>query len=177
MPVTVLQGFGISLERLTRDDLELVRRWRNDPEIRRYMFFREPITLEMQEAWFETIDNPYNHYKLIVCGGEKIGLSHIKNCDYERKCGEGGIFIWEPAYRNSIFAYRVSIVGTDWGFYTLGLETITGRVRKDNRRAIRFNLGLGHVFDPEVPGSEALTCRLTRKAYEAKRPFLLAAVR
>lgn len=171
-----IQGFGISLERLSRADLELVRRWRNDPEISRYMFFREHITREMQEAWFETIDNPYNHYFLIVCGGERIGLSHVKNCDYERKCGEGGIFIWAPAHRNSICAYRVVIVGTDWCFDTLGLETITGRVRKDNRRAIRFNLGLGSVFDPEVSGSEVLTCRLTRKAYEAKRPFLVAAV-
>ena len=47
-----LEKYGICLEKLTHDKIELVRRWRNHPKIRRYMEFREEITPEMQEKWF-----------------------------------------------------------------------------------------------------------------------------
>jgi RimJ/RimL family protein N-acetyltransferase len=168
-----LSGFGIELRRLREKDLELVRRWRNDPEIRQYMRFRKEITAEEHRRWFESIDNEQNHYSLVLWRGSPIGLSHVKDCDYTRKTGEGGLYLSAREFRDSTFALRVAIVGTDWCFDELGLETITGTVLKDNRRAIRFNQSLGHVFEPEQPGVDALRCRLSREAYARMRPGLV----
>jgi RimJ/RimL family protein N-acetyltransferase len=172
-----LSGFGISLVRLSLDDIEMVRLWRNDEEIRQFMVFRDYISPEQQKRWYESVENPLNHYSLIVYQGEKVGLTHVKNVDLRSRSAEGGMFIYRKDLRNSVFGYRAAIVGSDWCFYELGLTVITGTVLKENRRAIRFNLGLGHTFDPEVPGSAVLTCRLTREAYERVRPGLIAAIK
>ena len=171
-----LHGFGITLVRLSPGDLETVRNWRNDPRVKDYMIFRDFISEDDQKKWFLTIENARNHYSLIVHAGRRIGLTHVKNIDEAARSGEGGMFIYPEEYRNSVFAYRAAIVGTDWCFYDWGLREITGRVLLTNRRAIRFNLGLGHVFDPPTPGRDVLTCRLTRDAYEKVRPGLVAAV-
>jgi UDP-4-amino-4,6-dideoxy-N-acetyl-beta-L-altrosamine N-acetyltransferase len=158
-------------------DLELVRCWRNDPKVANYMIFRDHITVTDQEKWFASIQNPQNLYTVIVYDGERIGLSHVKNIDDQQRTGEGGIFIFPEKYRNSLVSYRVSVVGTDWCFHSRGLEVVTGKVLGANQRAIRFNRGLGHVFDPPVPGSNVVTCRLTREAYERVRPGLIAAIK
>lgn len=171
-----LSGFGISLVRLSLEDIEMVRGWRNDDELRQYMVFRDYISPEQQRKWFESVDNPLNHYSLIVYKGEKVGLTHVKNVDLRSQSAEGGMFITRKDLRNSVFGYRAAIVGSDWCFYELRLKVITGTVLKENRRAIRFNVGLGHVFDPEVPGSDVLTCRLTREAYERARTGLIEAI-
>ena len=46
------EKYGVKLERLTADKIELVRNWRNDPKISQYMEFRDHITAEMQKKWF-----------------------------------------------------------------------------------------------------------------------------
>ncbi len=174
--MTDLHGFGITLVRLSLEDIELVRSWRNDPRVAEYMVFRDHISEEDQKKWFRTTENPRNHYALIIHEGRKIGLTHVKNIDEERRSGEGGMFIVPEEYRNSVFSYRAAVVGTDWCFYEWGLREITGKVLQSNRRAIRFNLGLGHVFDPPEPGSAVVTSRLTVEAYERVRPGLIAAI-
>ncbi|MDZ7743378.1 MAG: hypothetical protein U5Q03_16975 [Bacteroidota bacterium] len=41
--------YGISLNRLKEDDIELVRKWRNSRKINQFMEYREEITPEMQK--------------------------------------------------------------------------------------------------------------------------------
>ncbi len=43
------EGYGISLESLTAETAEWVRRWRNHPRIRQQMEYREIISPRMQE--------------------------------------------------------------------------------------------------------------------------------
>jgi len=48
-----LHNYGLTLSRLTRNEIEFVRQKRNSEEVRRYMEFREEITPEMQQQWFD----------------------------------------------------------------------------------------------------------------------------
>ena len=56
----IITGYGIVLRRLTLEDIEQVRHWRNDPEINRWMIYQDRITSKQQREWFETINNPFN---------------------------------------------------------------------------------------------------------------------
>jgi hypothetical protein len=49
--------FGITIGRLRRDEIEILRQRRNDPAIAQFMIFRDEITQEQQEAWFASIDS------------------------------------------------------------------------------------------------------------------------
>ena len=90
-----LTGYGVTLRRLTHDKIEKLRQWRNDPKIQQYMNYREYITSEMQERWFQTINNDNNLYFIIEYEGKEVGIINIKDIDYENKRGERGIFIYD----------------------------------------------------------------------------------
>src|SRR5688572_7109037 len=47
--------YGIKFHELRHEHLEELRRWRNHPEIQRFMVFQDEITPEMQKSWFESL--------------------------------------------------------------------------------------------------------------------------
>ena len=68
----IIQKGDIRFIRLKEEDIELVREWRNSPEITQYMEFRDFISEDMQQDWFESIDTIYNLYFIIEYKGEKV---------------------------------------------------------------------------------------------------------
>lgn len=165
-PLPPWTRYGVTLTRLAPGDLELLRRHRNSPEIQRYMVYREHIDEAAQRRWFASIDNRHNFYSVIWVDGEAVGVSHTKNVDYETMSGEGGMMIWSAAHQNGMVPFRAALAGSDWMFDALGMRCIWGRVLKTNTRALRYNRGLGYVFDPEDPASETVIGRLTPESYD-----------
>jgi UDP-4-amino-4,6-dideoxy-N-acetyl-beta-L-altrosamine N-acetyltransferase len=137
------EKYGIKLIQLTTEKIELVRNWRNDPKINQFMDFKDFITEEMQLNWFNKINNKYNFYFIIEVDGLEVGLVNIKDINYENHTGETGIFIYEDAYLNTDLSFRAILCANDFYFETLKMEILTGRVLKNNKRAIRFNKALG----------------------------------
>lgn len=144
-----ISGYGITLRRLTHDKIELVRRWRNDPKIQQFMEYREEITPEMQEKWFQRIDNDNNLYFLIVIDNKEVGLINIRDIDYKTKQGEPGIFIWDDEYLNSTVSFQASLCLGDVCFENLGLKKLVIHVLKDNKRAIQYNKFLGYKLSSD----------------------------
>ncbi len=66
-----LTKYGITLNRLREDDIELLRQWRNSPQINQFMEYRGNITPEMQRDWFRSVDNFDNFYFIIEYQGEE----------------------------------------------------------------------------------------------------------
>ena len=85
-----IEQYGIILKRLEFEDIELVRRWRNHPKIRKRMSFKKHISKEMQKAWFDSINNKYNYYFLIEYQGRYIGVIDNKKINEEDFTAEGG---------------------------------------------------------------------------------------
>ncbi len=165
MIVDRIEGYGVVLKRLTEDKIELVRNWRNDPKIQQYMFFRDYITPEMQQAWFAKIDNEYNHYFIIEYKGEEIGLVNFKDVDYENGIAESGTFIYEDKYLNSTLSYCVTFLQFDFGFNQLGLKQILATTRVDNERVHRFNDSLGFVIDKNRSNEDVIAYILNKEDY------------
>lgn len=138
-----LNGYGISMYRLTKDKIEILRQWRNDPKIRQYMIYQEYITPEMQESWFESVNNDNNLYFIIEDNGHDVGMINVKDIDYSTGIGEGGVFIYEDRLLNTDFAYRAHILLFDYIFNEIGLKGIYSKILLSNERAIRFATFLG----------------------------------
>lgn len=154
-----ISKYGVTLKRLTPDKIELVRNWRNDPKISQYMEFKDYITPEMQEKWFSKIDNECNYYFIIVYQGKEVGLTNVKDINYDKMEGEGGIFIYADEFLNSDVAYRATMCQLDYFFETLNFNQIVGRVLRNNKRAIRYNNSLG---GEPLPNQEHLENQLWR---------------
>lgn len=142
----VIEKYGVKLIRLTEDKLELVRQWRNDPKISQFMLFRDHITPEMQQNWFEKINNDNNYYFIIEYKEKEIGLVNIKDIDYSKGEGEAGLFIYDDSF---FISFHISLCLNDFFFENLSGTQIRAFVLDENKRAIRFNKTLGYEYSAD----------------------------
>lgn len=153
--------------KIQKDDLELLRHWRNSPRINQFMEFREYITPEMQQEWFESVNNDKNLYLIIEHDYKKIGLLNAKDISWEEATIEGGIFFWEEEVYNSPIPAFVSILFAELMIRILRL-TIYAHILKTNDRAIRYNLQLGFELCPGQENVENQLYILTPENYLKK---------
>lgn len=167
-----LTGYGVTLRRLTHDKIEMLRQWRNDPKIQQFMIYREYITPEMQEKWFEKINNDNNFYFIIVYEGREVGMINIKDVDYEKKTGEPGMFLYDDNLWNSDVGMRASLCHSDFVWNTLGLETMYIHVVASNTRALQYNLLFGYEVVPGYENEENQMLTITREKAMQPNPRL-----
>lgn len=139
-----LEKYGICLRQIGSDDLEMVRQWRNSPEVANYMAYREYITPEMQQKWFEGVCERGDLYFVIHVEGKDIGLINLKDIDFSKSESESGIFIADTSFQNTYITYCASLCLGDFASDILRLKWGKIHVLDDNKRAIRYNLSLGY---------------------------------
>ncbi len=140
-----LRRYGVTLKRLTRNDLELLRTWRNSEQVNKHMEFREHITKEMQEKWFVSIDNPNNNYYIIIYKNEKIGLINEKGYNrFADNTTESGIFIADKKNKNSFVPILASLTLLEISFFFLGGKQSYIKILKSNSTSIKYNKQLGY---------------------------------
>ncbi len=161
-----LKQFDVELRRLQLEDIELVRKWRNEAHVAQQMIYREYITTEMQLKWFDSINNQYNYYFLILFKGNKVGLINAKDYDLERGFGEGGIFIGDKAYEDSFAAVFASLCLLNFVFYLLPhISKSRIRVLKTNVRAIQYNKLMGYEEISGAKNTHDQLFELSRERY------------
>jgi UDP-4-amino-4,6-dideoxy-N-acetyl-beta-L-altrosamine N-acetyltransferase len=158
-----LQQYDLTFSRLTVNDIELVRNWRNSELINQWMIYRDTITAGQQLEWFNKLDNDTNYYFVVMHKHTSIGLMNIKDIDLQKKSGEPGGFVVEQQYLGTIIPALCLLMLFDFAFFTLGLDELRGKVLQANTSSMKCNLELGGV----VSTTENGVCRIlhTRDAY------------
>lgn len=165
----VIQKYGVTLRRLTHDKIEMVRRWRNDPKIQQYMEYREEITPEMQEKWFERINNSKrDFYFVIEFDNKEIGLINIRDVNFEKGEGEPGIFIWDDDYLETDAPMRASFCMGYFIWEVLKLKRQIIHILRSNKRAIKYNLSFGFILGEGQENVENQEYSLSKDRYLEK---------
>jgi len=170
-----LQQYGISLNRLREEDIEMVRQWRNSQNIRNNMVFREYISPEQQKEWFRIIDNYDNFYYIIEYQGEKIGLIDNKNTNWATGSTDSGLFIYNEKYINTFVPVAASFILINVGFYILNGKDALIKILNKNKKAIEYNESLGfyQVESPEgKDDGQVCWYRLSPESFEKKTKHL-----
>jgi len=128
----------------------MVRNWRNHPDVQKFMHYKEYITPEMQQSWFERISERGDLYFIINYESKDIGLANVKNIDEGKREGEGGIFIAESGFLNSHVPFRASLCLNDFVFGPLNFRRSYAHILDDNKRAIRYNKAIGYKPTDEI---------------------------
>ena len=172
-----IKKYGVTLSRLKKNDIELVRVERNSVAIKVWMHFRDVITPEMQTAWFESINNIYNSYFLIAYENQKVGLIHTKNQDFTQRTCEGGIFVWDQKLWGTGLSVLCSVMMTDFAFYIMRFRTIYAKVLRNNRAAQRYNRSLGYVPTRDIVSDEEIVwLELNEPAYAQRMERIRSAI-
>jgi RimJ/RimL family protein N-acetyltransferase len=138
-----LNGYGVELEPLSEETVDLVRIWRNTPYVLQQMEYQEIITPEMQLVWFRSIDDGRFEYFIVKNNGKPFGLIHLADIDKENRTADAGLFIGEQNFAGTGLVLGASILLLEHAFYELGLKTVTAKVREGNIQAEKYNSLLG----------------------------------
>lgn len=162
----VFKQYGIELRRIKYEDIELIRYWRNHPNIRKYMGYQKKITKKQQKEWFQKIDNKFNYYFLIVMNETPFGVINTKDVNLTDRYAEGGIFIWEEKYINSPYPVMASLILLDFIFNEIEFAELSFvRVLESNIKAQNYNKQLGYVKLPNQESVENQWYVLSKEKY------------
>jgi len=164
----LLQYFGLTLKEVEKKDLELIRTWRNDPKISQFMVFRENISPDMQREWFKKIQGAEYLYFLILHKLKPIGLTELKDINFVDRIAQGGIFIYDNEYLNSLAPFVAVFLRNNYAFQSLGLDELYCYVLETNKRAIRFNKFLGYEPVSEILADGRRRYSLQRDTFERR---------
>jgi RimJ/RimL family protein N-acetyltransferase len=170
-----LTKYGITLNRLRAEDIELVRQWRNSPLINQFMEYRENITPEMQRDWFKSVDNFENFYFIIEYQGEKIGLINSSQIDWDTVSSEGGIFLWDEKYYETFVPVWASLCLLETTYFMLGAGKSVIKTLNDNERAKKLNIHLGYELQPGQEDVYNQIYVLTPESFSRHAPRLIKA--
>jgi RimJ/RimL family protein N-acetyltransferase len=143
-------GYQVTLRDITRDDLEMIRSWRNDRATRQFMLSQETISPEQQQAWFNGLqtDQCQQHW-LILYRDKPIGVAYIKTLEVGERLDlptrvEPGLYIADLDYRGNILAFAPTLLVNDYCFDKLGVRELQATVKASNSAALRYNEKLGY---------------------------------
>lgn len=139
MEITFL---NYKLVKIQSKDIELLRNWRNN-EVQHFMIYKEYITEEMQQKWFESIDNYNNFFFIIYKDDKAIGLIDIKNIDWKLLTADTGIYIAIQKYRESEAPIASVVMSAVFMKNILQINTVYGKSLSNNKSAIAYNLSIG----------------------------------
>lgn len=157
----ILRKYGIELRSMTLKDLDQVRTWRNDPVVRKHMFFQEFITEEEHLKWFESLEKS-DQYFVVYSKDVAIAVINVKEIDFEDRTGEAGVFAgkeFQQSYELMLSIYCLM----DAFFDDFNFSRLTATLRTDNENAITFNKALGYQILNET--SDKVTMSISSKAY------------
>jgi RimJ/RimL family protein N-acetyltransferase len=149
-PRDEIQAFGIRLGRLQQGQIELVRQWRNHPEVARYMLSQEPISAAQQQAWFDRIQAANDRrYYLIHWQDQPSGFASVTSTDgvplTQAEDLEAAIyFAPDSPLRGNLLAFAPALALNDACFAQLPAQRLLARVKPDNQAALRFNQAMGY---------------------------------
>jgi RimJ/RimL family protein N-acetyltransferase len=167
-----IEAFGVILKRLHAVDLEMVRRWRNDPKIRTSMFFQEEITSESQQRWFLQVNNPLHYYFVIYHEQQPLGLIHLSDINKSNLTAYAGLFVYEDRYLHTDIPSRASLAMLHVFLSGRGMKTIYAKVRGENQIAHRYNTMLGFEKHQVIENGNGVEYMLQAPVFEMRTTAL-----
>ena len=139
----------IVLDTITKSDLEQLRCWRNDPELRRYFREYREISETMQERWYEKIslgdDKSEVHFAIRERVSQRgvtvfetspqmmlVGHCCLTKIDFRNRHAEFGIYIGPKERRGQGLGTDALCALVDYGFDELNLNKIWCEVYSNN---------------------------------------------
>lgn len=140
---TLIYGDKIFLRPMEEKDAPFIVKWRNDPDIKKWMFSQEELTIESHLLWFKNKNN-HNRIDYIICDrkNEKpIGTVNFSNI--ENKTAEAGKILGNKDYWGRGIATEALLLWLNFGFNEIGLNLIHTRTMQDNFSSIKVNEKIG----------------------------------
>ena len=140
----VLRGDRVLLRPMREEDAELIVRWRNDPEIRKWLFSTDPFTIESHLEWFR--QPKADRLDFVICLRESeypIGTVNYTNIDFQNAKAEAGKMLGDQTQWGKGLAKESFRLWLAFGFEHLCLTHIYALTLSTNSTNIKLNEKIG----------------------------------
>jgi diamine N-acetyltransferase len=147
-----IRGEKVYLRPPERDDVPLFVAWFSDADVLRHLMMRAPMSVAMEEAWFERMltAEGKTDYHFVICllaDGRPIGTVGLNDIHQRSGHAEFGIAIGEKEEWGKGYGTDALNAICDFGFGELRLERIELHVYAENERGRRAYLKAGFVHE------------------------------
>jgi UDP-4-amino-4,6-dideoxy-N-acetyl-beta-L-altrosamine N-acetyltransferase len=130
----------IELLDIQEEDLERIRKWRNSPEVARYMYTDEEITSEQQIVWFQKIKNDQTcKHWIVQYNGNKVGVAHLNAISALHNSCYWSFHIGDESHRGSGLGLKVEYHVLNYAFNECKLNKVNCEVFVFNDGVIRMH--------------------------------------
>lgn len=146
---------------LNKEQLKMILRWRNDPQIKKWMFTQEDIKLEDHLKFVSLLkSNKAKQYFLVQHKKQYIGVIDF--------CEITPISVVMGVYKNpELFNVGKQLLQTilEYAFDTLGVKTIYSEVFEENKKALElyYSFGFKSIGSKIINSKKVITMELTHE--------------
>jgi RimJ/RimL family protein N-acetyltransferase len=146
LPVIFRQSKRVILRPVMREDVPLILRWINDPEVTQYLTVHMPMMEADEDVWFEGLhrEKPHIITLAVVVDGAAIGTMSIHGISMVDRIGTTGALIGEKEYWGKGYGSEAKMLLLDYAFNTLNLRKVCSVVLAFNERSYRYSLKCGY---------------------------------
>ena len=165
----------------TPADKGTLLRWRNSPEVARYMYTDHVISEEEHERWFaRAMSDPAKRYWIVSVDEQDVGLANISDLDRRQGTCSWAFYIAEPLARGRGTGAAVEFLVISYVFGELNLRKLWCEVLGFNRPVVRLHQRFGfqiegtlraHVIKDGAP-MDVIRMGLLREEWETLKPAL-----
>lgn len=134
----------INLRKLALQDIEMVRNWRNSPEVSSYMYNETFITEEQQLNWYNKVSNdPSSFYWIIEYNSKSIGLVSITDINKTLNSCYWAFYLGDTTTRGGGIGAKVEYNILELVFFQLKLNKLRCEVFVSNQKVIKMHEKFG----------------------------------
>jgi hypothetical protein len=160
--------YGITLKRITPEDIEFVWGKSNQADVNHFPGFNVEIAPGMLQTWFESINNFETFYYIIEYKGVRLGLLTEIKLNWKARTSESNLFIWDESYIGTIVPLLAFLCLLEVRFYYLNWKTTYIRVSGDKPGEVEFAGKLGYALTANQENAQNQLYYLTRELLETK---------
>ena len=169
---TLLESDRVRLRPMKEEDAGLIVKWRNDPEIRKWLFSTTPMTVPSHLKWFHK--PKADRLDFIICLKDPeipIGTVNYINIDFQNFKAEAGKMLGDRSQWGKGLAKEAFLLWLKFGFKQLSLRCIYVQTKVENINNIKLNERMGFKIKKSlktmdervVDMSQVLVMELTKK--------------
>ncbi len=163
-------------EGLREKDIELIRQWRNSPQINQFMEFRGNISPEKQREWFKSVNNFDNFYFIIEYQGKKYRADQFESTlNGIRSAPKEAFFCGMNSITKLLYRSGHLFACSKPRYFVLGAGRSVIKTLRDNERAKKLNIHLGYELMEGQEEAYNQTYLLTAESFKRHAHKLIKA--
>jgi len=136
----------ISIRDMLLPDKEMVRQWRNLPDISKYMYTSHHITEQEHDVWFDRVMNdPRYRYWIIVLDDKDVGVVNLYGIDRQNSRAYWAFYLADPSVRGRGVGGFVEYWTMRLVFDELQLNKLCCEVFTWNKSVVNMHKSFGFV--------------------------------